>query len=304
LEKVNKVYIHNACSISTQGLRTGLDSLSEVAIPDEINAQQPNFKEELPGVPVRRLSKISKMAMTCAMKLSNDIEWDAIVFATGLGNLADTEKFIKTYSLSKGLIPPTSFTQSGHNTITGFIALQLKSNAYNMTHVQREHSFEYALQDAVLQLLDKQNVLVGAADEHIDFLDQWLSEMKYPQVLIEELSEGAAFFHLSNQPSNVVLTDISFYSFATDVEKVFLNYCESQSIDQEKCSTILSAPTLSPDWSVDFVTEKHFGRFFTNSSLAFHVAVSKSLHLPKGYSVVLVNVSMHQGVSFIHISHE
>jgi hypothetical protein len=93
---------------------------------------------------------------------------DAIITGTGLGCIEDTEKFlISILENDEKLLPPTSFIQSTHNTVSAQIALELKCNSYNYTYVHRALSFESALLDALMMLAEGEakSILLGAADE-------------------------------------------------------------------------------------------------------------------------------------------
>lgn len=132
---------------------------------------EPNYKQYINPMSSRRMGRILKRAVTTSLNVlqgrkGNEI--DAIITATGLGCIENTEKFL--YSMlenNETLLTPTYFIQSTHNTISSQIALELKCNNYNSTYVHRGISFESALFDAFLQFkLNKiTNALVGAHDE-------------------------------------------------------------------------------------------------------------------------------------------
>ena len=300
------IYIHNAASISALGYNIGLNISVPIIQPENFKAIQPDYKEVLPNVMVRRLTKISKMALASAMEISKEKLWDGIIVATGLGNLADTEKFINTYNKSDGgLIPPTSFTQSSHNTIAGYIALQLKNNCYNMSHVQREFSFENALEDAFLQLnTDKLNILLGAADEHIPFLDFWLKEMNMPDTIINELGEGSAFFELSKQPSNICIRNVCFKRNVENLQEGFRIICTENNIDIENTITLSNSVLTNHNFNADIKTDNIVGKYFTNSAMSLHIACSKLLASPYGTKATLLNIGKSNSISAILLSHE
>lgn len=165
----------------------------------------PEYKNFIDGGSLRRMSEILRMGLTCSkdcIAQSGINTPDAIIVGTGLGCLTDTEKFLKNAITIKGLIPPTSFIQSTHNTIAGQISLTLKNYNYNMTHTQNSVSFEHALIDAMLSLNEsKSNVLVGAADEKIVFMEVLAKELHFSEIE-NKLTSGASFFMLSNTKNN------------------------------------------------------------------------------------------------------
>lgn len=171
----------------------------------------PEYKNFIDGGSLRRMSEILRMGLACSKDCiaQSDINNpDAIIVGTGLGCLTDTEKFLKNAITIKGLIPPTSFIQSTHNTIAGQISLTLKNYNYNMTHTQNSVSFEHALIDAMLSLNEsKSNVLVGAADEKIDFMEVLAKELHFSEIE-NKLTSGASFFMLSNTKKNTTKAEL------------------------------------------------------------------------------------------------
>ena len=161
----------------------------------------PDYKEFVDAASLRRMSTILRMGLACAkdcVQQAGIENPDAIVVGTGLGCLTDTEKFLKNTITISGLIPPTSFIQSTHNTIAGQISLTLKNYNYNMTHTQNSVSFEHALIDATLCLDEgKSTVLIGAADEKIGFMEVLAKELHFSEIE-NKLTSGASFFMLSN----------------------------------------------------------------------------------------------------------
>lgn len=142
---------------------------------------------------------------------------DAIITGTGQGCKQDTEKFLESIlDNQEGLLAPTSFIQSTHNTVGGQIALNLKSYVYNVTYTQNSGSFESALIDAQVRFMENPNtqpVLVGGVDEISSVITSFLyldQQLKREQISNLELlksktpgtitSEGAHFFVISAKP--------------------------------------------------------------------------------------------------------
>ncbi|WP_353718606.1 beta-ketoacyl synthase chain length factor [Dyadobacter sp. 676] len=161
----------------------------------------PDYKEYIDAGLLRRMSKVLRMSVACArdcIAQAGIEQPDAIVVGTGLGCLQDTEKFLNTSLTVEGLLPPTSFIQSTHNTMAGQISLSIGNHGYNMTHTQNTLSFEHALLDASMLLREgDRNVLVGAADEHIEILDDIAGRLGLEAA--SPLTSGASFFILSNE---------------------------------------------------------------------------------------------------------
>lgn len=176
------------------------------------SAQEPDYKEMITNANLRRrMSRMIKMGVACGLECMKDIlpeKVDAIITATGLGCLADTEKFMNALMDNREQMPnPTAFIQSTFNTIGAQIALLLKIHAYNVTYVHRGLSFESALIDGIISIAEgKQHVLAGAMDEitptsHI--IQQRLGLLKGTTA-----GEGAQFFLLSAQKEEQTFAEL------------------------------------------------------------------------------------------------
>lgn len=175
-------------------------------------AAQPDYNDFINVRAQRRMGKLLKMSVGCALKTLHEAEVsspDAIVVGTALGCLNRTERFLhEILDNNEGVLSPTSFIQSTHNTIAGQIALLQKCNGYNYTYSQRERSFENALTDAIMLLEEgEKNVLLGAADEVTPsalatvFTNGCLTQKVKGSSL--PFGEGAAFFLLTQQKAPV-----------------------------------------------------------------------------------------------------
>lgn len=136
-----------------------------------VRAIDPDYKPFINPVSARRMGLILKRAMATSLTAMKDAEVampDAIITATGLGCIENTEKFLLALSeQGENCLQPTFFINSTHNTIGSYIAVNMKCYGYNNTHVHRGVSFESALLDAFVKMkLGKlENALVGAHDE-------------------------------------------------------------------------------------------------------------------------------------------
>lgn len=170
----------------------------------------PDFKEYIDAGLLRRMSKILRMSVACAKECLAQAgidQPDSIVVGTGLGCLLDTEKFLNNFLTIEGLLPPTAFIQSTHNTIAGQISLSLGNHGYNMTHTQNTLSFEHALLDAMLLLgEDDSHVLVGAADEHIGILDEIAEKLNVGAQ--SSLASGSSFFVVDREQTDRSLVKV------------------------------------------------------------------------------------------------
>lgn len=176
-------------------------------------ASEPDYKGIITNANQRRrMSRIIKMGVACGLECigttpPEDIH--AIITATGLGCLTDTEKFMNALiDNDEQMLNPTAFIQSTFNTIGAQIALLLQIHAYNMTYVHRGLSFESALLDSIMKIAEgNTHVLVGAMDELTDtshIVQQRLGLLKGTTA-----GEGAQFFLLSSQKEEHTLAEIT-----------------------------------------------------------------------------------------------
>ncbi len=182
-------------------------------------ACEPDYKEAIANPTLRRrMSRIVKMGVACGLQCLGDVATEkigAVITATGLGCLADTEKFLASLiNNSERMINPTPFIQSTFNTIGAQIALIRQIHAYNMTYVHRGLSFESALTDALMRIAEgDEQVLLGAIDEitpSSHTIQQRLGLLKGNIVA----GEGAQFFLLGKEPINrhvPVISDVETF---------------------------------------------------------------------------------------------
>ena len=155
-----EAYIRGIGNISPQHSWDNSQLLSDIVSYDgnRLKCIEPDYKEYIKPIQMRRMSRTLKMGVSAAGKCLRDagVEVpDAIIVGTGLGMIADTEKFLRSIIDNKEtLLTPTSFIQSTHNTIGAHIAVMLKCNKYNLTYVNDFLSFENALLDTMIRLLE------------------------------------------------------------------------------------------------------------------------------------------------------
>jgi 3-oxoacyl-[acyl-carrier-protein] synthase II len=305
------MYINAASTISHQPTfkNDGFSKLIE-PLTNTSGLIIPNFKEYIDAALLRRMSKILRMSVTTArdcLQQSGLEQPGAIVVGTGLGCLQDTEKFLHNFLTIEGLLPPTSFIQSTHNTIAGQISLSLGNHGYNMTHTQNTLSFEHALVDTSLLLGEGiDDVIVGAADEHIDLLGQIGDNL---QVQADAgLASGASFFIVSkNRSGNSVarIKDVATIGLVQDIPAaigVFLsgNHLEPSMIDLvlyadhvRVKSTSLNSDSILNDL-FDRETEAVnytglIGLYPTNSAFALHYALDRIQQNPSIKKTLILN---------------
>lgn len=150
------------------------DRETVVSVGSRFNCIEPEYNTWIDPRAIRRMSRIIRMGVAssfAALREAGVEKPDAIITGTALGCLADTGIFLsKMIENHEQALNPTPFIQSTHNTIGSQIALLLKCHGYNQTFTQSGFSFENALLDAIMMLVEypDRSVLVGGIDEVTD----------------------------------------------------------------------------------------------------------------------------------------
>ncbi|MBT8295081.1 MAG: beta-ketoacyl synthase chain length factor, partial [Gramella sp.] len=215
---MNKLFVNGMASISAQPAEIFNDDEPISYSENILQALDQNYKALIKPMMLRRMTKAVKMGLYCSRKALMEAKVenpDAIMVGTGQGCMQDTEKFMeKMLESGEGLLSPTAFIQSTHNTVSGQIALDLNCKGHNLTFTQNSVSFESALIDAILQVQQDEmnNVLVGGVDETskeftgFQYLDGQIKQeniynldLLYSESTGTIISESAAFFSLGSQ---------------------------------------------------------------------------------------------------------
>lgn len=125
----------------------------------------------------RRMGKLMKASLLSsleALEQAGISTPDAIITATEYGCLENSEKLLlQMEEEGEGMLKPTYFMQSTHNTIGSNIAIKTHCHGYNATYTQGGRSLECALKDAIMLLREgkAKNVLVGYHEEGAPLFD-------------------------------------------------------------------------------------------------------------------------------------
>ena len=213
----------------------------------------------------RRMSKVIKTAVSTAVECVGGVEniasLDAIITATGWGCLTDSERFLRNVIGDKEqLLNPTPFIQSTFNTIGGQIALLSHNHCYNVTYVNRSHSFEDALLDAMMRIADgeSENILLGAFDEQTPSQHAIMERMG--AFRNHKDGEGAVFAILKAEPTLESLAQIDKIEFLT------------QSLSKEEC---LAKYASNANAKLLYNSFEEYGLFPTSSAYCFAEAVKQ-----------------------------
>jgi 3-oxoacyl-(acyl-carrier-protein) synthase len=173
-----------------------------------------DIKELIPAPELRRrMSRVLKMGVATGMEalagLPAGVQVDAIITATRLGMLADSEKFLRGVVYEDTtMLNPTPFIQSTFNTVGAQIALLTGNHCYNMTYTHGEESLQSALTDAMIRIGQEgaEHVLVGVFDETTPTLETIKERMRGVRGL--PARDGAHFFVVSAHPLEGCLAEI------------------------------------------------------------------------------------------------
>jgi 3-oxoacyl-(acyl-carrier-protein) synthase len=298
---MNEVYILSAAHISAQEPFSEEWMDNPVIHNEEIvNAIDLNYKEYLAPNVARRMGKLLKRALVCArtaMEQANVEMPDAIITATGLGCIENTEFFLDAMVREgEKLLNPTPFMQSTHNTIGSTIGLDLKCHGYNTHYSQKYVSFDCGLQDAFMQLQNKNihTVLLNAHDEHSPIFDSILKHLDCWHFNNGGFKgEVAVSMVLSNQQSPKTLCCVEdmlmcYKPSVLNLQTEFQKLLERNNINLNEIDAVFvgvngnenndsvyfaNAEILFPN--LPLVRYKHlFGEHFTSSGLGVYAAAT------------------------------
>ena len=162
----------------------------------------------------RRMSRVVKSGVAAGieslLEFGARAPIDAIITATGLGCIADSEKFLDgLIAGDETMLNPTPFIQSTFNTVGAQIALLRGLHCYNTTYAHRWTSFENALTDAALRIGAgwSRAVLVGAFDETTPSVEKVLQRLRVAQE--GRWGESSVFFVLTAERFDCSVAEIT-----------------------------------------------------------------------------------------------
>lgn len=279
------------------------DHIDTASLQEDI--VHPDYKDIIPPMERRRMTDAVKMSLACAkscLEKANVSEPGAIIIGTSMGSSQHTKKFLDSIITSEGgLISPTPFIQSTHNTIAGQISLFLKNNRYNNTHTQNCLSFEHALYDAlILNMEGIEDILVGSADEREDTL----FDLNAYLGSVEEGTPGAgaSFFLTSSNkgPHSVRLVDIELNSLVEDKEMILSRFLSRNGLLKEAPDLLLYATRdgkrppeieeIPADKKINYVDL--CGKYMTSSGFGFGYAVDQLVYGKQNIRSVMIYNNM------------
>src|SRR5690606_13238527 len=112
----SRVFVNAAATIGHQpvfGVTEFVNELKPLQSGDELI--QPNYRDYIDPMSLRRMSKILRMSLTSAKEALRQAAVEipsGIIVGTGLGCLVETEKYLTNFLTLAGLIRPTAFILS------------------------------------------------------------------------------------------------------------------------------------------------------------------------------------------------
>jgi 3-oxoacyl-[acyl-carrier-protein] synthase II len=288
------IHIRAAQAISPQATFSGKGIPENLAVYENyLKCILPDFKQYFTPIQLRRMNKLIKSGNVCAIETIKEANIeipDAIITGTGLGCVEDTEKFLHNMlQTNEGLLTPTAFIQSTHNTIGAQIALHFDCKGYNVLFAHKTTSFENALLDSVMHFKENlaSNILVGGFDEITlenytlkKGVGQFKNEpctnldIRQSQTKGSIPGEGTAFFLLSDQPSSTdyaILETVSILSYCGDesgVRNWFYKTLLEQNLTFDNIDLVFSG--INGDVENDKIYNSILNSCFSNSIHAYY----------------------------------
>ncbi len=319
-------YINSAVSISAQDTINASGFLENSISFDKKTAHaiHPNYKTFISPIASRRMATGVKMGIAAsktALQMAEIEKPDAIITGTGMGCIEDSEKFLNAIiDNDEEFLTPTAFIQSTHNTVGAQIALTLKCNSYNVTHVHGAASFESAVLDAQLMLHENaaNTILVGGTDElGKQFInDIVIAESLEDQPITTPFGEGAHFFTFSaskKKNSFCALQGLRIFNVANTrtIKPQVENFLNLYNLQTEDIDAIILGKNGDAydnlyqglqDTTFKTIPQLHYkhlsGEFFTASAFGFWVAtqIIKKQHIPNVLKLNTIEKSIYKNV--------
>lgn len=267
----------------------------------------PDYKEFIKPIQMRRMSRTLKMGVSAAGKCLRDADLEtpeSIIVGTGLGMIADTEKFLRAIiDNGETLLTPTSFIQSTHNTVGANIAVMLKCNQYNLTYVNDYLSFENALLDSLIRVREDpdEKILLAGIDEMTDTYFKIIDNagmckdgIGSNMELLNHNSpgsiagEGASFFVVSGEehPQNYAkFAGVNtFYRPESDAEtkQFIVEFLESNKLDINEVDLLITG--LNGDSRGDDIYNRVHQQLFHNTPIAYYKHLCGEYHTASSFA--------------------
>ena len=279
------IYLHAGSSITHQEtFQSPGFSMTLPSRPLQPELQHPDYRQLIPAGTRRRMSDVLKIGVVCtkdAISQAGVDQVDGIIVGTAHGCSIQTQRFLdKIHDAQGGILSPTSFILSTHNTIAGQISLALDNPGYNTTYTQGSLSFEHALLDAWLGLKENRfhSLVVGAADEVCTPLYNIGKKLGDSSI---DPAGGGSFFVLgaTELPESVRLMGVQAISFSKDILRSIQEFLKTSGVSTEQISMVIHScggnalreeiSSLIPSAEMLFLPDL-VGYYLTNSAFGLH----------------------------------
>ncbi|MEZ5195755.1 MAG: beta-ketoacyl synthase chain length factor [Bacteroidales bacterium] len=304
------VYINGIGAITPQGCFPSEDFLKEMKTFEagRLTVEEPRYSDFIGPVQLRRMSKIIKMGLTSALMCLNDAglkKPDAIITATGLGAVEDTDKFLDNLTDDQeSFLNPTPFIQSTHNAVAARIAIETACRNYNMTYVHKNAAFEHALLDAILKINSHefQHILLGGTEEmtednynlkkHVGF---WKENTGNADLLKNNNSqgtiagEGSVFFSLSSEKTNHSYAEVvgtkTRYKLPDNPKDALINFLSQHSFSIEDIDLVFLG--INGNVEEDHIYNDLTENAFQKTGMAWYKHLCGEYETASGFSLML-----------------
>lgn len=300
-----RAYVHAYRTISNRAtFEQGILEASKVATEEGL--VHPVYKEFIPPALIRRMSKVIRVGVGLAISVKGDEELDGVIVGTGLGCLENTEKFMDQFVQKQdGMLAPTAFIQSTHNTIAGQIGLILKVNCYNSTYTQRGLSFENALLDAILLSMETEgSIVVGGVDEKIPLMDELGEKVG---IDTSHVGEGGSFFRINQKPDGALaeICACDNRPFKPDqYEEVFQQFLSHHQLSEAEVlhgNSSLGNTFLADNWADTKNYSDLSGVYMTNSAYGLQLGIEQMQRKGGPKELIIANNYADRDLGLIYI---
>ncbi|MGY5847261.1 beta-ketoacyl synthase chain length factor [Salegentibacter sp. HM20] len=302
----SKIYINGIASISSQPADATEEKDFMVYHQNIIPALDPDYKQFIKPMALRRMSKAVKMGISASRMALSDAGVEmpsAIITGTGQGCKQDTEKFLQEMlEREEELLSPTAFIQSTHNTVGGQIALHLKCKKHNLSYSQNSGSLESAILEAQLIFAENdepQSVLVGGVEEISEKITGFMKldgQIKQDRIKNFDLlqnqtsgtivSEGAHFFVLgstANPGSYAELLDSQLHLTVKNIDQTIEKFLSKNQMKLEDIDLLMLGK--NGDANYDFYYDDLISDRFKNTTCLAWKPLCGEYDTVSGYAV-------------------
>ncbi len=286
-------FINGIGAITPMGCFPSENFLKELHVsgPGRMTVVEPKYSDYIGVMQLRRMSKIIKMGLTSALMCLNDANIkkpNAIITATGLGSVQDTDRFLDNLiDNQENALNPTPFIHSTHNAVAARIAIETGCHDYNMTYVHKNAAFEQAMLDAILKINSGlyTNVLLGGVEEiteenynlkkHVGFWKEGVNNLELAKNTYTPgtiAGEGSVFFNLSSDKSANSYAEIkdtkTWYKLPAKKTLALETFLSSVHLTPGDIDLVLSG--TNGNVGEDYIYHGVFAKAFTEPAIAWY----------------------------------